>query len=108
MEFLNQINSASPEEARIIISQASDDNITALTELAVNLLKGNVDISLDTYTKLKAHSDLIRKLAKRSVSVKNKRKWLKTSIDLVPLIVTPFLSCLGSCLVKEVLDKALG
>lgn len=102
--FLESLNKASPEDAKLIIEQASEDNILALTELAVNILRGKLEIGLESYVKLKVHSDLIRKLAKKSVSVKNKRKWLVRSIEVLPLIITPLVSCLGSCLLRKFVE----
>lgn len=106
MEFLEKLNKASPEEAKLILEQASEDNILALTELALNILRGKIDLSLDTYLQLKSHSDLLRKLAKKSVSVSNKRKWLMRSLDILPCLISPLLSCLGSSLVRWVIEDS--
>lgn len=105
IEFLEKLNTASPDEAKLILEQASEDNILALTELALNLLKGKLDISLDTYLKLKDHSDLLRKLSKKSVSVKNKKKWLLRSLEILPCLISPLLTCLGSSLVRWLVEE---
>jgi len=104
MEFLEKLNTASPAEAQLIVEQASEDNILALTELALNILQGKLDLSLSTYLQLKSHSDLLRKLAKKSVSVTNKRKWLIKSLDILPCLISPLLSCLGSALVRRLIE----
>lgn len=108
IEFLEHLNSASPEEAKHIIEQASEDNILALTELSVNILRGKLDIGVDTYLKLKEHSELLRKLAKRSVSTHNKRKWLVRSVEVIPCLISPLISCLGSCLVRKIIEGSIG
>lgn len=104
MEFLEKLSKASPEEAKLIIEQSSDDNILALTELAINILKGKLDIGVDTYLQLKSHSELLRKLAKRSVSVNNKRKWLTRSLEILPCLISPLITCLGSCLIRKLIE----
>lgn len=108
LEFLEKINNASPEEAKLILQNSTDDNVLALTELALNILQGKLDICLDTYVKLKVHSELIRKLAKRSVSTSNKRKWLVRSLEVLPCLISPLISCLGSCIVKKIIEDGLG
>lgn len=108
IEFFEKLNNATPEEAKLILEHASEDNILALTELSVNILKGKLDISHDTYLKLKNSSDLLRKLAKKSCSVNNKRKWLLRSLEVIPCIISPLLSCLGSSLVKWLIRENLG
>lgn len=107
LTFLQELSEANPEEAQHIIQESSDDNILALTELAINILKGKLDISVETYIKLKIHSDLIRKLAKKSVSTKTKRKWLVRSIELLPFLLTPLLSCIGSCIARKVAEGSV-
>lgn len=105
IEFLEKLNNASPDEAKLFLEQATEDNILALTELALNILKGKLNISLDTYLQLKDHSDLLRKISKKSVSVKNKRKWLMRSLEILPCLISPLLSCLGSSLVRWLIEE---
>lgn len=108
IEFLEKLNKAEPDEAKLILEQSSDENILALTELALNILKGRLDISVDTYLQLKTHADLLRKLAKRSVSTNNKRKWLVRSLEIIPCLISPLITCLGSCLVRRLIENNIG
>lgn len=106
IEFLEKLNNASSEEAKLILEQASEDNILALTELVINILRGKLNISLETYLQLKDHSDLLRKISKKSVNVSNKRKWLLRSFEILPCLISPLLSCLGSSLVRVIIEES--
>lgn len=106
IEFLTQLKEASAEDAQKLIAESSDENILALTELAVNILQGKLDLKVDTYLKLKVHTELLRKLAKKSVSTKSKRRWLVRSIDLLPLLVGPLFTCISSCLVRSCVENS--
>jgi len=78
-----------------IIRQASTDNIDALSEIALNLLKGNIPLNTKEKKKLKRHKDKIRKLGKRNVSTKKKKTLLVQEGGFLPLLLAPFLSAAG-------------
>ena len=86
-----------PSERRIFLCQGSDDLILALCEIALNVLKGNVPLTSDQYSKLNKQKKFIKLFANRKTGVKHKRKVLtQTGGFLLPLLgaAVPFLTSL--------------
>lgn len=96
--FLQQLGSSSQTIRNETINNATQDNIDALTELMINLLNGNISISSETKTLLSKHKTLLRTLSKKTVSGDVKKKSLFKKTKLIPIILTPILSALGSVL----------
>ena len=57
-----------------MLQMANSDQINALSELSLNLLKNNIPVSSAVVRKLKPHKVLLRELAKRRQSVKARKE----------------------------------
>lgn len=94
--FLQQVLKSNPIKRKKLIKTSSIDNINALSEIALNTLKGNLKLTPLEIKKLKRHRKHIRKIAKRSISAKQKRNILIQKGGFLPLLLTPFLAAVGS------------
>jgi len=84
---------------RVHFLKHSDNSlICAICECALNVLKGNVTLTQDQKSYLARMKKLIRLLAKKSVSLKKKKKHLvqKGGGVLIPLLVNAAISALVS------------
>ena len=58
------------------IRHANKDQINALSEITLNLLKKNIPLSQRTIGKLKPHKNFLRAMSKKNSSVKQRKKLL--------------------------------
>ena len=100
---LNLLAKAKPKLASGIIKNSSEDFIKCLCECCLNLLKGNIPISQGQKKKLKKYKNPVRNLAKKSVSIKHKRKIVQRGGFLGTLLSTiiPAIAGLVGGLVKK-------
>lgn len=89
------------------IQLATKDNIDALSEAALNTLKGNVPLESGLKKKLKRHCSRIRQLAHKRVSRKRKKELLVQQGGFLPLLIPAVLTAVGS-LAASAIGKAVG
>ena len=58
------------------ICHAGKDQINALSEITLNLLKKNIPVSKKTIGRLKPHKNLLRSIAEKGASLKQRKKLL--------------------------------
>ena len=58
------------------IRHANKDQINALSEITLNLLKKNIPVSQRTVGKLKPHRNLLRAMSQKNASVKRRKEML--------------------------------
>lgn len=58
------------------IRHAGKDQLNALSEITLNLLKKNIPVSKKTIARLKPHKNLLRSIAKKGASLKQRKKLL--------------------------------
>lgn len=93
--ILNAIPALKPDQRKGFISHCSDDFILSICEICLNVLKGNIPLNSEQYSRLKKHKTFIKLLADKKSSVKKKRKVVKQSGGFIgPLlsIALPFIS----------------
>ena len=59
-----------------LLTHANGDQIDAVSEMVLNLLKENIPIDAKTYGKLQRHKYVLREVGKRKNSVKRRREHL--------------------------------
>lgn len=60
------------------IRHANKDQINALSEITLNLLKKNIPVTEKTVGKLRPHKNFLRAMSKKNASVKQRKKlWMK-------------------------------
>lgn len=81
--FLESIlHEANAKRCQVMLDHANSDQINAISEMVLNLLKQNIPINAPTFNKLKRYNQLIetvlRELQSRKNSVKRRREHLKS------------------------------
>ena len=75
--FLRAIVSASERNRRRdLLKHANKDQINAISEITLNLLRNNIPVSPITMAKLRPFRNTLRRIGKRSVSLKKRRQAL--------------------------------
>ena len=59
-----------------LLQHANADQVNAVSELVLNLLKQNIPITPATMNQLRPHKNVLRNLARRKHSLKKRRQWL--------------------------------
>ena len=72
--ILNESNRFKRQE---LLEHPNADQINAISEMTLNVLKKRIPIQPLTLAKLKRHKDVLRELAKRKNSLKTRREHLK-------------------------------
>jgi len=76
--FLQSIlNEANRFKRQELLEHANADQINALSEMTLNLLKKRIPIQASTLRKLQRHKGVLREVAKRRNSVKKRRQHLQ-------------------------------
>ena len=72
--FLERVlREADRRKRQALLQHANADQINAISELTLNLLKRHIPVTPATVTKLQRHKATLRRLAKRKQSVKRRR-----------------------------------
>ena len=75
--FLTSIlKEANRNRRRAMLEHADADQINAISEMILNLLKKRIPVDAATYGKLKRHKNVLREVGKRRNSVKRRRQHL--------------------------------
>jgi len=59
-----------------LLQQANADQINAVSELVLNLLKNKIPVTTPIMAKLQPYKKVLRDLGRRQHSVKKRRQWL--------------------------------
>ena len=70
------LREANSKRRKAMVDYANKDQINAVSELVLNTLKGHVPISQATRQRLQKHKTVLRKLARRTTSLKAKKRLL--------------------------------
>ena len=73
---LRHLAKCSAEDCRHLMSSASDDLITTLSEICHNLLVGNIPLTEKQLETLRESADVLREVSKKATSIKKKREVL--------------------------------
>ena len=76
LPLLETLVNANPKLKKAIIQHASPDLVTAISEIALNMLKGIIKLTPQQKQRLSRYKKEFRSLAKKTLSVKKKRKIL--------------------------------
>lgn len=93
---LKKLNSAKPSVRVMMLKTADDCLIKLLCEVALNVLKGNLQLEEPQYKKLRPHKRLLLYVAKPAVSLNNRRKaFLKKKGGILPVLLPALISALA-------------
>ena len=98
---LKLLEKAKPELRNAIISKCGPDLLRCISEVALNVLKGNVKIKKSSKRTLKKFKDTIRKVANKSVSDKKKKAILVQKGGFIGPLLAAVLPVLASLLFNK-------
>lgn len=76
-ELLTFLCSCQPKTSKVILKSAPPELINCISEICLNILKGNVDINANRKKVLGRYKSIIRQLAKRSTRQSTKKKLIQ-------------------------------
>lgn len=101
---LGALGTGKPKTIRAIMKQADGELMTCLCECAKNILKGNVPLNVQQLSKLKRHREVVRKLASRNISSKDKKKIvLQKGSGFLSALIAPLATQVLAPLVSELI-----
>ena len=102
IDFLNVLAKCNKKQRQAILEHCDKDLILALSEIAINVLKGIVKLTPAQKAKLNRFKKHLRKLAERQVPIKHKKRFLvEKGGSLLLSLLPPVLSFLGETIFKK-------
>ena len=71
--FLRLLTRSSAKRRKVLLRQASKKELTALFEICLNIIKGNIPLNSTQFKKLKKHQRVIRTLSDKKVPLRKKK-----------------------------------
>ena len=71
-ELLRFLTKAKPEQKKAILKTLSDEQVKAICECVLNILRGTIVVTSQVKNRLQKHKTSLRKLGDKKVSVKHK------------------------------------
>ena len=94
--YLCHLTSCSPHQRKLLLTTASPEQVHALCEVCLNLLRGTIPVSQVQKGRLREHVDDIRELASSSVPFKTKKHILaQRGGGFVSDVMSPLMSALS-------------
>lgn len=79
-----------------VLREGGEDLMSCICECALNLIKGNVPVTSNQFTRLKKHKRTLRVLSDKKLSKKKKKHIVnQKGAGLFPLIFTPIIKALA-------------
>lgn len=79
LALLKLLLQSSPQQRKAILCSASDDLIAAISEIALNTLKGNIPLTPYQIRVLKKRRGIIKNLSNKRLPLKKKKQLVKQS-----------------------------
>ena len=86
---------------KAILEHADSDLIRALCECAHNILRGNVKMTPREKTRLRKYQTKLRLIARKNVSVKQKRRHLQQTGGFLPALLAPLAASVVIPLLRQ-------
>lgn len=101
LTLLKMLVTASPQHRKAILCTASDDLVAAISEIALNTLKGNVPISERQFQVLKKKRHIIKKLSNKRTSLVSKKRLVKQSGGFIGALLGIAIPLITSLLSRQ-------
>lgn len=85
---------AQSKKAKYIVHELDDDIIDCLSECSLNILEGNIPLSVSQKNKLKKHKNNLRKFRLKKTSKKKKKAILQKG-GFLPALLAPVLASIA-------------
>ena len=96
-ETIRLLASSKPSVAKAIIEEGDKDLLLCLTEIALNVLKGNVPLTPHHKAKLCRHKTALRTIVKQKTSLRRKKEILQRG-GFLPALLAPLIGLASSIL----------
>ena len=98
-EKVRILSLATPRVRKQLVQRGGREIIDCISECCVNILKGNVHLTPKQKSCLTKHKQKLREIAKRKISLKQKKKIIQQGGFPLGAILAPVASVLASLLV---------
>ena len=98
---LKLLKKAEPKLRKAIISKCGPDLLKCISEVALNVLRGNVKLTTSTKRKLKKFKGQIRKVASKDVSDETKKKLIVQKGGFIGPLLAAVLPVVASLLFNK-------
>jgi hypothetical protein len=95
VDFLSDLQHASPGGKRSIIRQSTQPQISTLNEISKNVLQRRIKLNPKQRQQLSRYRNLMRKMADKKIPYQRKKKMIGGQLGLIPLLLSvaaPFIS----------------
>ena len=101
LQIMMLIKTKNAKLRKAILEHADPDLIHALCECAHNILRGNVQMTPREKTRLRKYQTKLRLIARKNVSVKQKRRHLQQTGGLLPALLAPLAASVVIPLLRQ-------
>ena len=104
INFLKLLTSCNSRLQKVLIKNATKEQIYSLCEIILNILNGNVKLSEEEFKKLDKKKKVLRYLVQNKTSIKKKKYLIQKGGFLqfiIPSIITGIASIVSSLIEKE-------
>lgn len=84
-----------------LVNSATPDQLNSITEIAINTLRGNIPHSQANRNRLKVYKQIIRSLAKQSLSAKKRKTLLVQKGGFLGTFLAPILAALAGDIISK-------
>jgi hypothetical protein len=91
IDFLRYLAVAVPSQRKQLLRCLSREQVQVISEICLNLLHGNIEISDEDFLALSKHKNILRRLAVKSVDNNTKRELMYRYATCIANLVTAFL-----------------
>jgi hypothetical protein len=92
LHYLHVLKDAKPQARRALLTSASDELIKVIAECAINILHGNLKLSIEEKNKLSKYKGKLRALVNPKIRLKSSRKLLIQRGGFILPLLTSILS----------------
>ena len=98
-EFLKLLaESKTPKRRKLLTNWASKHDIDAVSEISLNTLNGNIELTPKLFKKLKKYQNVLRVLASKKTTLEKKRRVTKQSGGFLPLLIPAAIGAIANIL----------
>lgn len=98
--FLHLLARSRPKQRKILLRQATKDELLSLFEICLNIIKGNIPLKAEDFKKLKRHKGLLRTLSDKKVTLKHKKKLINQKGGFIANLAAFAIPLIASLLKK--------
>lgn len=94
IKFLNFLQTSSKKQRRSVLLVASKNEVNVLSEIILNLLKGNLSLSQKEKIQLKKYRSSFHLISNHSTSLSIRRKYLLKLLNIIPILIRSVIKVL--------------